>query len=163
MILENTLTEFGGVIPWLRGMDDLRYATNGAYVDAELHQRIGVQEIVPFLLVTDDRARSLLGSVLTFSETPERLIDPRNIALVQNLEAGGARYISCLQIRSAHRGDGNGTALMLRAIRAILRDYGAVWGVVDNPDLLRWYRELGAETPSPLHNHDNLWIVTWQR
>lgn len=163
--LHEIVDQFKGVIPWIGRIDGLQFATNGAYVKDELHRRfeIGEDGIIAFQFVTDDRSREFVGGLLSFAQTPERLVDPRNLALVQKLEADGARYISCLQIRSAHRGDGNGTVLMLRAVHAILRDYGAVWGVVSNPELLRWYRELGAETPSPVDSHDNLWIVTWQR
>lgn len=38
------MNEFGRVIPWLDGLEDLRYATNGSYVRDELLRRMRQEE-----------------------------------------------------------------------------------------------------------------------
>ncbi len=161
--LREIVNEFGRVIPWLDGSDGLQYATNGAYVEDELFRRLGIEEggITPYQFVTIDRSHEFIGGIVAFARTPERLVDHRNIELIEALEANGAGYISCLQVRLSHRGDMYGSALMRRALNAVRRDYGAAWGVVSDPHLLPWYRSLGAQTPSPIENKDGLWIVTW--
>jgi len=156
--------EFGGVIPWLDGMDELRFATNGRFFCEELMRRTGQDDapIMPFQLVDSDPARTYLGGIIHFPRSPERLVDRRNLAVVERLTHEGASFISCLQVRDVRRGRGIGNTVMTRALRAILRSQGAVWGVVSNPALIPWYRSLGAQVLSPLENRDGLWIVHWK-
>lgn len=157
------LAEFGKEIPWLDGMDDLRFATNGEWFRAELMQRTQQLDapITPYQFVDADAPRSFLGGILHFPRSPERLRDHRNITLAKQLEADGSSFISCLQVQNPVRGRGIGNTMMKRALGTLLRTKGPVWGVVSNPRLLPWYRSIGGHTPSPANNRDRLWIVHW--
>lgn len=159
------MTEFGRVIPWLDGLDDLRFATNGAYFREKflLKMRQEVGGITPYQLVLPDRSRSFLGGLLHFERSPEAFKDTRNIELQEQLTASGANFISCLQVRNTQREHGFGQELVRRSIKSILEKKGPVWGVVSDLNMLNWYRSLGASTPSPLLNRDHLWIVHWKR
>lgn len=156
------MTEFGEEIPWLDGLDEMRFATNGEWFVEELLLRLGQRNgrVTPYQFVDVDDARTFVGGILHFDVSPERLRDPRNLELAERL-AENASFISCVQVREIRRGQGAGTLMMRRAIDAILRHHGAVWGVVSNPRHLPWYASLGAELPSPLDNRDNLWIINW--
>jgi len=158
------MREFGRVIPWLDGVEDIRFATNGAYfrdgILRRTRQRDG--DITPYQFVESDDGRTFIGGMLHFTHSPERLADARNREVAERLTAEGASFISCLQIRPSLRAAGVGTSMMRRALRAILVDKGAVWGVVSNPHMREWYRSLGARTPSPIENRDGLWIVHWE-
>lgn len=155
--------EFGHVIPWLDGTQRLALATNGAYVRDELLRRMRLDdgEITPYQFVLGDRSHEFVGGILAFARSPERLTDQHNLAIVEELDANQSSFISCLQVLPNRQSAGNGDALMRRAIPAILADRGSVWGVTSNPRLLPWYRSLGATTPSPMDNRDNLWIIRW--
>lgn len=156
-------TEFGHVIPWLNGTQHLALATNGTYVRDELLRRTRLDEgeVTPYQFVLGDRSREFVGGILTCARSPEQLTDPRNLAIVEELDANHYGFISCLQVHPNRRNNGSGSALMRQVIPVILADRGSVWGVASNPQLLRWYRSLGATTPSPMENRDNLWIVHW--
>lgn len=162
---EEIMSEFGEKIPWLRGLDELRFATNRRWFQDQLLQRLGQHgAIIPYQFVEENSARASVGGVLFFGRSPETMRDPRNVEIAERLEAGGAYFASCLQVREVSRGMGVGSAMMPRAIRAIQNRHGtAVWGVVSDPRLLSWYASLGAETPSPTDNKDGLWIVHWPR
>ncbi len=157
------MTEFGGVIPWLDGLDELRFATNGAWFEDRLLRRLGQRNgfITPYQFVDGNEARTYVGGILFFGQSPEILRDPRNVEIAERITSEGTRFISCLQVREVRRSDGVGGTMMSRAVRAIQQEHGAVWGVVSDPRLLPWYASLGAKTPSPLDNKDRLWIVHW--
>lgn len=157
------MREFGEVIPWLDGMDEMRFATDGRWFCDELLRRLGQKNgrVTPYQFVDSDEARTFVGGILHFDVSPEHLRDPHNIDITQRLTLGGASYISCLQVRPSRREVGIGNSMMQQAIDAILTHHGAVWGVVSNPRLLSWYVSLGATIHSPLNNADDLWIVTW--
>lgn len=157
------MTEFGGVIPWLDGLDEMRFATNGEWFCDELLARLGQRQgrITPYQFVEVDDARYFVGGILHFDVSPERLRDRRNNGIVERLTSDGASYISCLQVREPRRGKGVGNEMMRRAIKAVLAKHGSVWGVVSNPGLLPWYASLGANLESPLNNQDDLWVVHW--
>ena len=157
------MREFGGEIPWLDGMNEMRFATNGAWFCEELQRRLGQREgtITPYQFVDEDDAGTFVGGILHFDHHPENLRDARNGEAVEHLMADGASYISCLQVRDPRRSAGVGTQMMQRAIDSILDRHGAVWGVVSDPQLIQWYRALGAELLSPLDNKDGFWIVNW--
>lgn len=159
------MREFGSEIPWLDGMDEMRFATNGAWFRKELQRRLGQRDgtITPYQFVDGDDARTFVGGILHFDNHPERLRDPRNSEIVEALAANGVGYISCLQVRDVRRGTGTGTQMMRRAVDAILDRHGAVWGVVSNPRLIPWYQVLGAQLLSPLDNRDGLWVVNWNK
>jgi len=156
-------TQFGHVIPWLDGTQNLALATNGAYFRDEFlrHLHLDEGEITPYQFVLGDRSREFIGGVVAFARSPERFTDRRNLAIVEEIVASRSGFISYLQVLPSKQGGGNGDALMQRAIPIILGDRGSVWGVVSNPRLLPWYRSLGATTQSPVENRDNLWIVRW--
>lgn len=157
------LAEFGKVIPWLEGMEELRFATNGEWFSEELLRRTGQHHgrITPYQFIDEDDARTFVGGILHFTVSPEQLSDRRNNAIVEKITEKGASYISCLQVREPRRTLGTGTSMMTRAIDAILRDHGSVWGVVSNHQLLPWYLSLGGKVLSPLENDDDLWVVMW--
>ncbi len=158
------INEFGRTIPWLNGLQDLQYATNGTYVRDELLRRMRQEEdgITPYQFQTDGRAKEFLGGVIHFAASPEQFRDRRNRATSDHLACMGASYISCLQIRADRRMGGVGNQMMRRALKAILATHGSVWGVVSDPHLIAWYRSLGAKVQSPLDNDDHLWIVSWR-
>jgi len=159
------MEEFGRVIPWLAGLDDLKYATEGNWFRDELARQTGnrPEGVTAYQLVDEDPAKMFIGGLLHFEEMPELFRDQRHHQLAEQLKANGSSFVSCLQIRSALKQLGMGNELMQRAIKVILRDQGPFWGVASNPQLLPWYRSLGAQTPSPEHNRDNLWIVRWEK
>jgi len=150
--------EFGREIPWLDGMDEMRFATNGEWFLNELLRRLGQRNgiITPYQFVDGDKARSYVGGMLFFGQSPEVLRDPRNKRLAERLASDNAHFISCLQVRETRRGVGIMATMMPRAIRAIQAEHSAVWGVVSNPRLLPRYASLGAQTPSPIDNEDGL-------
>ncbi len=155
--------EFGSVIPWLDGLYRLGYATNSEYFRDEFLRSTRQEDgtITPFQFIETGRAGEFLGGVLHFGRSPEGFLDRRNCATQERLAACGVSYISCLQVRGDRRGVGVGREMFPRALYAILRKKGAIWGVVSNPRLLPWYKSLGAQCLSPLENLDNLWIVQW--
>jgi len=157
------MAEFGNVIPWLDGMDEMRFATNGEWFRDELLRRLGQHDgqVTPYQFVDGDAPRTFVGGILHFSESPEYLLDTRNAELAEQLVSEGSSFISCLQVRDPRRGTGVGTQMTQRAINAILKRHSDVWGVVSDPRLLAWYQTLGASTPSTLENNDGLWIVSW--
>ncbi|PIX62029.1 hypothetical protein CO057_04235 [Candidatus Uhrbacteria bacterium CG_4_9_14_0_2_um_filter_41_50] len=154
------MQEFGGVIPWLDGMDEMRFATDGHWFQDAMRSRFG-GEVTPYQFVADDDASTFVGGILHFDKAPERMRDCQNLALAEYLEAKGVNFISCLQVRDPMQGRGLGSAMTRRAIDVIIKKHGPVWGVVSNPKLLPWYVALGANTPSPPDNRDSLWIVDW--
>lgn len=158
------MREFGGVIPWLDGMDEMRFATDGRWFCDELLRRLGQRNgrVTPYQFVDADDGRTFVGGILHFDESPEMLRDSRNAKTVERLTAGGASYISCLQVRPTRQGVGVASHMMKRAIEAILARHGSVWGVVSDHRLLPWYASLGATLPSPLNNQDGLWVVSWR-
>ncbi|MFA4845967.1 MAG: GNAT family N-acetyltransferase [Patescibacteria group bacterium] len=157
------IREFGGVIPWLDGIENLGYATNGVYFRDQLLRRLGQEEegVTAYQFVLSGSGRKFLGGLLQFQRTPERFKDSRNNDSVSRLVYRGSTFISCLQVRPTHRGDGVGDELMRRTLKTLLREKGSVWGVVSDPRLLSWYKTLGARILSPLENQDGLWIVHW--
>ncbi len=159
------MEEFGSVVPWLAGMDDLRYATNAAHFRDTLLERTaqGDGDITPYQFVLPGRPAEFVGGVLHFTYSPERLRDPRNREAAERLVSEGVHFVSCLQVRHELRGQGIGDVMFRRAIATILSEKGAFWGVVSDPRLLPWYRSLGVQTPSPCNNRDGLWIVHYSR
>ncbi len=159
------MVEFGHVIPWLDGLSELRFATNGEWFRDHLLGRLGQRNgvITPYQFVEGDEARTYIGGILLFDQSPETLRDRCNYEIAERLASEGASFISCLQVRESRRGSGVGGKMMPRAIRAIRHEHGAVWGVVSDPRLLPWYAALGAQTPSTLDNKDELWIVHWPK
>lgn len=157
------MTEFGRIIPWLDGLDDLRFATNGVWFLEELVRRLGQQDgmVTPYQFVDPDDAQTFVGGILHFDRSPEHLRDPRNAKIAEQLMDSGTSFISCLQVRKPRRGVGVGTHMGHRAINAILKYHGPVWGVVSDPRMTAWYTSLGASLPSPIDNKDGLWIVHW--
>lgn len=157
------MAEFGRVIPWLDGLDDIRFATNGEWFVDELKRRLGQQDghVTPYQFLDPDDARTFAGGIFHFDRSPERFRDTRNARIAEHLIVEGANFISCLQVREPRRHSGVGNAMMERSIKAILNYHGSVWGVVSNPRLLKWYASLDATLQSPLDNRDNLWIVNW--
>lgn len=159
------MAEFGSVIPWLDGMDEMRFATNGEWFRDELLRRTGQRDgnVTPYQFVDGDGARTYVGGILLFDQSPEILRDRRNCEIAERLASEGASFISCLQVRETRRSSGVGGKMMTRAVRAIQLRHGAVWGVVSDPLLLPWYAALGAQIPSTPNNKDGLWIVHWPK
>ncbi len=157
------MSEFGHVIPWLDGMDDLRFATNGEWFCEELLRRSGQRNgrITPYQFVDGNDARTFVGGIMHFDQSPECMRDPRNSEIMEFLTASGSSYVSCLQVREPRRGVGVGTQMVRRAIDAVLTKYNSVWAVVSDPRLISWYTSLGASFLSPLDNDDHLWILSW--
>lgn len=157
------MREFSKVIPWLDGMDELRFATDTEWFIAELmrrtHQKSG--PITPYQFVAEEDGSPFIGGILKFSDAPENFRDPHHCEIAERLASEGSKFISCLQVREPRRGISVGKAMMQRAIHAIQSKHGSVWGVVSNPDLIKWYISLGAKLQSPLENEDRLWIVSW--
>ena len=158
---EQIMREFGGVIPWLDDLDDLRYATNRVWFTGELSRRLGQRNgsVIPHQFVEENEAETYIGGFLLFGQSPENLRDRRNGKIAERLALEGARFISCLQVREPKRGIGVGKKMMARAIDVIREKSGGVWGVVSNPDLVSWYEALGGTILSPRNNDDNLWII----
>ncbi len=156
------LGEFGEKIPWLRPAQDLRFITNSAYFRRKLESLLGCPEggIVCYQLTAPTEGREYVGGVLYFPHSPERLVDPHNQALVEQLERAGASYISCLQVREVLRGAGHGTELLHKAMKTILRKHPVVWAVCE-PELLPWYQAGGAAVLNRPHNNDNLALIRW--
>lgn len=157
------MREFGREIPWLDGLDDLRYATNGEWFCDELARRTRQSDgtVTPYQFVDSDSARTFVGGILHFAKSPERFCDGRNIEVAERLQAEHASFISCLQVRPERRSHDVGKTMMLRSIAAIRAKHGAVWGVAPNIRLRDGYVTLGAQSCSPEENSDNLWIVHW--
>lgn len=159
------MAEFGTVIPWLDGMNELRFATNGEWFRDELMRRLGQRDgnVTPYQFVDANGARTYAGGILLFGKSPETLRDRRNGEIAERLAHENSSFISCLQVRESRRERGLGTNLMTRAVATIRKTHGPVWGVVSDRRLLPWYGSLGASTPSPIENKDDLWIVSWSR
>lgn len=157
------MAEFGDEIPWLQGLDDLRYATNAAWFCEELARRTGQRHgvVTPYQFVDGDVARTYIGGILHFSRSPECFRDRRNAEAAERLAAEGASFISCLQVRPFYRGHEVGHTAMHNALKAIRGRHGAVWGVVAKPRLQRFYASLGAELLGSEENGDGLRIVAW--
>lgn len=157
------MREFGREIPWLDGLDDLRYAMNGEWFCDELARRTrqGSSTVTPYQFVDSDSARTFVGGILHFAKSPERFCDGRNIEIAERLASEQANFMSCLQIRPERRQHDVGREMMLRSVAAIRAKHGAVWGVTSNPRLRAWYESLGAQSLSPRENDDNLWILSW--
>lgn len=158
-----TMAEFGGVIPWLDGLNELRFATNGAWFADELQRRLGQRDsiITPYQFTDAKEGRTYIGGILHFSRSPEVFRDARNAQIAEQLNAEGASFISCLHMRQSLRAAGIGGVMMPRAIAAIRLQHAMFWGVVSDRRILPWYASLGALTPSPIENRDQLWIVLW--
>ncbi|MFA6042412.1 MAG: hypothetical protein WCV85_05390 [Patescibacteria group bacterium] len=159
------MAEFGHEIPWLQPLQGLQYATNREHFRDQLLQRLcrHDEEIVPLQLLTPDRSRTFVGSILHFPRSPEVFQDPKNRQIAAALNEQGYQYISCLQIRDVHRQSGHGNVLMRRVLRSIRKEQGQVWGVVSQLPILAWYKNLGATVHSSFENQDNLWIVSWPK
>ncbi len=159
------MEEFGGVIPWLASVRELSVVTSGTHFEKQLLERLRQPTggITAYQFVGSDRSREFMGGLLHFKRTPERFEDHPNKELVEAFEEEGMGYISCLQVLPNWRGTGVGRDLMTRALNAILQERGAVWGVVSDPNLVHWYRSLGASILSPDDKADNFWIVVWRR
>lgn len=159
------MAEFGNVIPWLDGMNELRFATNGEWFRDELLRRLGQRDgnVTPYQFVDNGNTGTFVGGILRFDRSPERLLDSRNAEIAELLAANDASFISCLQVRGMRRDVRVGTDMMTRAVAAIRSTHGSAWGVVSDRRLLPWYASLGASTPSPIENKDGLWIVSWSR
>jgi len=157
------MTEFGQVIPWLDGVPELGFMTNGVRFRDELLHRTRQEDgtIRAYQFVTGDANRTFIGGLLNFDRSPERLLDHRNREIAERLAATGYSYVSCFQVRLPFRSLGTGRRVTIRALQAIIHDQGPVWGVVSDPRMLAWYRSLGAAAPSPPDNRDHLWIVDW--
>lgn len=157
------MREFGSDIPWLEGLDELGFATNGEWFREELLRRLGqaTGDVTPYQFIDNNPGRTYIGGLLHFTQSPEHLRDRHNNAIAERLAGEGASYISCLQVRTPQRGTGVGTEMMRRAIGAILDRHGSVWGVVSDPRLVSWYVSLGAVALSRASNRDDLWIVHW--
>lgn len=158
------MEEFGAEIPWLDPLKGIYFSTNSTYFRDQFLRRLGCEEeaIVPYQLVTSDRSREFVGGILYFPSSPEHFVDPANIEIQERLTAEHYRFISCLQVRNPFRGQGIGKLLFRRAMAAIFRKHGSVWGVVSNPALIRYYASLGARLQSPKDNKDRLWIITFE-
>ncbi len=158
------MQEFGHLIPWLCKAESARFVTNGACFKEELCRAIGCAQdnIVPYQLVSSDRAREFVGGVIHFTVSPERFSDPTLASLCRNLSTRGAAYISCLQVRHVKRGvAGHGNEIVLRAINRILQTYPEVWGVCE-PRLVPWYASLGAKILNNGDNAERLAVVAWK-
>jgi len=161
---QEIMREFGSVIPWLREAHALHFATNGRYFKEQLHERIGCPQgtIVPYQLVSPDRSRDFVGSILHFSSTPENFQDPACEKLRHELVSRGAAYITCLQVREVKRGSGHGKEIIIRCIGRILREWPVVWAVCE-PELAIWYASLGATILSRGDNADHLAVISWEQ
>jgi GNAT superfamily N-acetyltransferase len=155
--------EFGQIIPWLEGLDDLRFVTNGETFRGKLLRQTGQEDglITPYQFLDSANDQVFAGGVLHFAVSPERLTDPCHIAAVEKLTALGYSFISCLQVRAPFRCRGVGRQMTSRALQAIVREKGPVWGVISDARLIRFYRSLGAYIPSPVQNKDGLWIASF--
>ncbi len=157
--------EFGGKIPWLDGLDEMRFATNPEWFRDELLRRLGQRDgqLTPYQFVAEDQPRTFQGGILHFDRHPEKFVDRANADVEERLSSQGYGYISCLQVRTPFRSAGVGTETFRRALTAILKAHGSVWGVVSDARLLQWYIKLGASVHSPPSNKDHLWIVSWDK
>ncbi len=158
------MQEFGTEIPWLRPLHGIAYATNTTYFRDQMLLRMGIDEgdVFPYQVLTRDGAREYVAGILHFTQSPERFIDPVHVGLCEYLKSERYQYISCLQVRTGHRGVGMGDFAIRSALNVILARHERVWGVVAHRELLDWYVKLGATVLSPTHNKDNLWIISWR-
>lgn len=155
------MAEFGNLIPWLRAVRPLKYATNGAYFKQELRRSLGCEEIVPYQLTTADRSHEFVGGILHFPVSPENFQDRHNKQISATLSNDGAHYITCLQVREVMRGAGHGQDTMERVVRSILKTHPKVWAVCE-PELVPWYQSFGAQVLNTKENKDNLSIIAWR-
>jgi GNAT superfamily N-acetyltransferase len=160
------MTEFGDEIPWLAPLKPIAHATNPTYFREQLLRRLGCgasDEIDAFQLVTSHRSHEFVGGVLHFTHSPERFETDENRRIMNRLVSDGHSYLSCVQVRDAHRGQGHGRDLFRRALGTVLDKYDKAWAVVSDREMLRWYLSLGLGTR--LHtsrdNAERLWIISW--
>jgi hypothetical protein len=59
-------SEFGAVIPWLDGMDEMKFATNGEWFRDDLLRRLGQRggNVTPYHFVDNDTAGTFVGGIL---------------------------------------------------------------------------------------------------
>jgi GNAT superfamily N-acetyltransferase len=154
--------EFGESIPWLKGLEELLFATDAEQFVLRLSDM--TRQYAPLTVwqfILDDMPHTFLGGMLHFAKHPENFQDVRNVEIAERLTVSGSSYISCLQVREPHQGAGVGEKLMLHVLDEIREVYNSVWGVVSDFRLVPWYTRLGAQLKSPIENKDNLWIVWW--
>ena len=155
------LSEFGEIIPWLKPIQSLRYATNGSFFRSEIESRLGCEDLVPYQFTTHDQSRDFVGGVLHFPVSPEVFSDARNQSIARKLAEEDASYVTCLQVRDVLRGSGHGRQLMERAVNSIPLSHPKVWAVCE-PELVPWYQSFGARVLNRQDNSDDLIIIAWQ-
>lgn len=154
--------EFGGVIPWLRGLGETLYTLNPTSFVAQVQELTQQEEPLHAYQFAERGERGVyLGGLLHFTSHPERFHDPRNEALAEMLTEADVSFISCLQVRPPYRNLGIGETFMRKVLAQIHLKHGPVWGVVSNPRVIPWHLRTGATLLSPKENRDDLWIMRW--
>lgn len=161
--LDEIFKEFWGHIPRLDKIKDVKYLTDVDVFSSQLLENLCLDPSVhinPYILTTDTRWKEFVWSILNFSSSPERFIDPNNEVIREQLEYEKYAYITCLQIRDVFRNHGNWTELMSKSIEQIIKKFDKFRWVVSNPKLLDYYRRFGLEIVNTSQNQDWLYLVT---
>lgn len=158
------MDEFGDEIPWLDGLSEARFLLDGNVFAQQILRNTKQREggITAYQFVSDECPGGLfVGGVVHFDKSPEHFTDVRLCGVAEALEAFGASYLSCLQVRSPHQSRGIAATVFPQVLEVVIRERGPFWGVVSDLRLLRWYQSLGAQLLSPMDSKDGLWIIYW--
>ncbi len=154
-------------IPWLRDLHEAMYVTNPKQFVHKFRENMHATEqdrIVPYTLVSSDSDRTYLGGMWHFTKSPEVFASSELQEIHTDLESEEYAYMSCLHVRDMFRGKLYGTELFSKALQKITEEYPKAWGVVSEPELLRWYEYFGGEVQNCMSsNEDKLAVVTFEQ
>jgi len=156
--------EFGNHIPWFNKIKKLKYITDVKEFKLAILQTLWLDlatKINPYILTTGTKGQEYVWSVLNFSSSPERFVDPNNELIRQQLESEKYAYLSCLQIRDIFKTDKPWMELLSKSLHEILKEFHRVRCVVQDPKLLSYYTYFGAELVNNTRNKDWLYIMSW--
>jgi hypothetical protein len=156
------MQEFGGIIPWLKELENVCFYTNVKYFTRELSRTLGFSKemIIPYQFLTSGSEREFFGGLLHFTKSPEKFKDKKLAKIKFELELKGASYLTCLHVRDIKRGQKTGTEIMRRIVFRILEAHPCIWGVCER-DLVEWYVSLGASILNNGDNYDGLAVISW--
>ena len=161
--LDEIFKEFWGHIPWLDKIKNLKYFTDAEVFSSQLLENLWLEpnaKINPYILTTGMKWQEYVWSLLNFSSSPERFIDPNNELIRQQLECEKYAYITCLQIRDVFRNERYWTEILSKSIEEILKQFHKFRWVVSDQKLLHYYSRFGLDIANDMPNKDWLYIIT---
>lgn len=157
------ISEFWKEIPRLKKIENLKYFTDANIFKRELFNLLWIDHqatISPYILTRDDRWQEYIWWLLSFSQSPEKFLDPNNEDIRVQLEQAKYEYITCLQIRDVLRWTNYWRELLSKAFEKILDRFEKVWWVVSKEELLWYYSYFWAKVENQIKNDDNLFLIT---